>query len=69
MSSPQLRFAEHHTLYTVAQLVQLRRQMLQYARLLPRGPERNERRQIAASLRNLFRDKKWLDQHTAEGSR
>jgi hypothetical protein len=68
MSSPQLRFAEHHTLYTVAQLVQLRSQMLQQ-RLLPRGPERNERRQIAASLRNLFRDKKWLDQHTAEGSR
>ena len=66
----QLKPAEDHTYYTLSQLVQLRRQMLRYARSLPRGSsERNERRQIASSLRSLFRNKKWLDAHTVEGSR
>jgi hypothetical protein len=51
------------------QPVQLRRQMLLFARSLPRGsPERNGRRQIAASLRSLFRNKRWLDARTVEGS-
>ena len=61
--------ADDHTLYTPSQLVQLRRQLLRYARSLPRGSsERNDRRQIASSLRCLFRDKNWLDAHTVEGS-
>jgi hypothetical protein len=50
--------------YSTEQLAQLRRQMLRYARSLPPGPERNERRQIAASLRSLFRNKAWLDAYT-----
>jgi hypothetical protein len=44
--------------------------MLRFARSLPiKSSERNERRQIAASLRRLFRNKKWLDDHTVDGSR
>jgi hypothetical protein len=54
--------------YTKAELIDLRRQMLRFARSLPHGPERNARRQIARSLRNLFKNKKWLDAHTVEGS-
>jgi hypothetical protein len=48
------------------QLIQLRRQMLRFARSLPPGPERNGRRQIAASLRSLVRNTKWLAAHTIE---
>ena len=69
MPALQLTLAENYTRYTVPQLVQLRRQMLKYARLLPPGPERNERRQIASSLRSLFSDTAWLDAHTVDGSR
>jgi hypothetical protein len=70
MPSLQLKPADEHTRYSMSQLVQLRRQMLRFARSLPiRSPERNERRQIAASLRRLFRDKRWLDAHTVERSR
>jgi hypothetical protein len=50
-------------------LIDLRRKMLRFARLFPPGPERNERRQIAASLRSLFRNKVWLAANTVEGSR
>jgi hypothetical protein len=55
-------------LYAILELVELRRRMLRFARSLPRGPERNNRRQIAASLRSLFINKTWLDAHTVEGS-
>lgn len=69
MPSLQLKLVEDQTRYTRAELVQLRRRMLLFARSLPRGsPERNGRRQIAASLRSLFRNKRWLDAHTVEGS-
>ena len=44
-------------------LIQLHRRMLRYARSLPPGPKRNERRQIASSLHSLFRNKRWLDAH------
>jgi hypothetical protein len=55
--------------YTMSELLELRRQMLRFARSLPRGSnERIERRQIAASLRRLFRNKEWLAAHTVEGS-
>ena len=58
MPSLRPKLADDHTRYSIAQLVQLRRQMLRFARSLPRGSnERIERRQIAASLRSLFRNK------------
>jgi hypothetical protein len=69
MPSLQPKLADDHARYTHAQLVHLRRQMLRFARSLPRGSnERIERRQIAASLRSLFRNKAWRDAHTVEGS-
>ena len=52
--------------FTRSQLLELRRQMLRFARAAPRGPERNGRRQVAASLRSLFRNKRWLNAHTVE---
>jgi hypothetical protein len=58
--------AQDNFRYTMTQLLQLRRQMLRFARSLPPGPERNGRRQIAASLRRLFRNKMWLAAHTIE---
>jgi hypothetical protein len=62
--------ADYKILYNLAELVELRRTMLRFARSLPlRSSERNQRRQIAASLRTLFNDKKWLDANTVEGSR
>jgi hypothetical protein len=51
--------------YTMAELINLRRQMLRFARSLPIGPERNQRRQTAVSLRKLFENKAWLADHTA----
>jgi len=50
--------------YTMAELIHLRRQMLQFSRSTPRGPERKQHLQIAISLRRLFRNKAWLDAHT-----
>ena len=54
--------AEHR--YPMAELINLRRQMLRFARLLPIGAERNQRRQTARSLRKLFENKAWLADHT-----
>jgi len=51
-------------LYTMSELLELRRQMLRFARSFPPGPERNDRRQTADSLRRLFRNKEWLAAHT-----
>ena len=50
-------------LYTQAELFDLRRTMLLYARYFPPGPERNQHRQIALALGNLFKNKQWLDAH------
>jgi hypothetical protein len=55
-------------LYTHSQLLELRRQMLRFARSIPSRPERNGRRQIAVSLGNLSKNKTWLDAHTVERS-
>jgi hypothetical protein len=55
-------------LYSRAELIEHRRNILRYARSFPPGPERNQHRQIALSLRALFRSRKWLDTHTVEGS-
>ncbi len=53
---------------SIEEFVELRREMLRYARTFPPGAERNQRRQIALSLRGLFRNKAWLDSHTWEGA-
>jgi hypothetical protein len=55
-------------LYSRAELLELRRNILLYARSFPPGYERNQHRQIALSLCRLFHDAKWLDAHTLEGS-
>jgi hypothetical protein len=55
---------EERPRYTMAELVELRRQMLQFSRSTPRGPDRNQKLQIAISLRRLFRNKVWLDANT-----
>ena len=61
----QLKLTQDKTRYSYSQLLQLRRQMLRYARSWPRGSsERNQRRQTAGSLRSLFANKEWLDVHT-----
>jgi hypothetical protein len=62
------RITAFERLYSIAELVDLRRQMLRYSRSIPPGPERNQHRQIAMSLRFLFKNKEWLDAHTVEGS-
>ena len=50
-------------LYTRLELVEHRRNILRYARSFPPGPERNQHRQIALSLRALFRNRSWLEGH------
>ena len=50
-------------LYGKAELVEYRRNILRYARSFPPGPERNQHRQIALSLRALFRNGEWLQAH------
>jgi hypothetical protein len=55
-------------LYKLDELLELRRNMLRYARAFPQGSERNRHRQIADSLRSLFRGEKWLRAHTREGA-
>jgi hypothetical protein len=53
-----------HPLYGKAELIEQRRNILRYARSFPPGPERNQHRQVALSLRTLFKNTKWLDAHT-----
>jgi hypothetical protein len=48
---------------SIEEFIQLRREMLGYARAFPPGAKRNQRRQIALSLRGLFKNKAWLDTH------
>jgi hypothetical protein len=55
-------------LYSHAELVEMRRNILRYARTFPPGYERNQHRQIARSLYGLFHNAEWLDAHTLEGS-
>jgi len=62
------RNASPPCLYAMPELIEMRRQVLRFARSLPPGPERNNRRQIASSLRSLFRNESWLDAHTVEGA-
>lgn len=52
-----------HPLYSEAELLENRRNILRYARSFPPGPERNQHRQIARSLRALFRNREWREAH------
>jgi hypothetical protein len=58
---------QEQPLYTVDDLVEVRRQILRYARSFPPGSERNQHRQIALSLARLFRNKDWLAANTSDG--
>jgi hypothetical protein len=55
--------------YSLEELQLLRADVVRYARMFPPGSQRNQQRQIALSLRSLFKNKKWLDAHTVEGAR
>jgi hypothetical protein len=59
-----VRLASDPALYSKAELIELRRGILRYARSFPAGVARNQRRQIALSLRMLFNNEKWLESHT-----
>jgi hypothetical protein len=63
MSSVARILALDHSLHSKAELVETRRNILRYARLFPPSPERNQHRQIALSLRALFRNREWLEAH------
>jgi hypothetical protein len=47
--------------HSIEELVGIRRDMLRYARSFPPGADRNQRRQIALSIRTLFKNREWLD--------
>jgi hypothetical protein len=52
---------------TIAEFVEIRRNNLVSARVLPRSAERNQMRQIALSLRALLKNRKWLNANTSDG--
>ena len=54
-------------LYSKADLIEHRRNILRYARSFPPGSERNQHRQVALLFRALLKNKAWLDAHTVEG--
>jgi hypothetical protein len=58
---------ETDTRREMAYFIEMRRNVLRYARTFPPGGERNQHRQIALSLRSLSRNKKWLESHTLDG--
>jgi hypothetical protein len=60
--------SEFVRLYAIDELRVMRGEMLLYARMHPPGPQRNQRRQAALSLRSLLKNKDWLDTYTIEGS-
>ena len=51
-----------------ADLIEYRRNILRYARSFPPGPERNQHRQVASSLRALFKNREWLEAHVLKDS-
>jgi hypothetical protein len=67
MASLQRKLETEQIRYTIAQLTEMRRKILRFARSLPPGLERNRHRNIAGKLRDLFRNKSWLDAHTVAG--
>jgi hypothetical protein len=56
-----------HPLYCLDDLIEKRRNILRYARSFPPSAERNQHRQVAASLRVLFRNGNWLANNTNQG--
>jgi hypothetical protein len=66
MPSPN-RAPEPDTRREMAYFVEIRRNLLRYARTFAPGAKRNQHRQIALSLRRLFRNKTWLESHTLDG--
>jgi hypothetical protein len=58
---------ETDTRRELAYFIETRRNVLRYARTFPPGAERNGQRQIALSLRRLFRNETWLKAHTLDG--
>jgi hypothetical protein len=66
MTKPTLA-TPNHPLYCLDELIEKRRNILRYARTFPPGAERNQHRQIAVSLRVLFRNKNWLATNTNQG--
>jgi hypothetical protein len=58
-----LALALDHPLYSKAELIEHRRNILRYARSFPSGPERNQHRQVALSLRALFKNRGWREAH------
>ncbi|MGD0848439.1 hypothetical protein [Bradyrhizobium sp.] len=66
MTSATLPIPDHPH-YSLAELIEKRRVMLRYARTFPPGAERNQRRQIAVSLRALLRNRNWLTNNTNQG--
>jgi hypothetical protein len=58
---------EADTRREMAYFIELRRSVLRYARTFPPGAERDRHRQIALSLRRLFRNKTWLESHALDG--
>jgi hypothetical protein len=68
MPSVARTLALDHPLYSMAELIEHRRNILRYARSFPPGPERNQHRQIALSLRALFKKKDWLEAHVLNDS-
>jgi len=54
--------------YSRSEFDELRRVTLLYARSFPVGTERNQHRQVALSLRALFRNPKWLAAHTRDAA-
>ena len=58
---------ETDTRREMAHFIEMRRNVLRYARTFPPGGKRDQHRQIALSLRRLFRNKTWLESHTLDG--
>ena len=67
MSLAHKQTEEDQARYTFAELIEMRRQILRYACSMPPGPDRNQHRQVAVSLRRLFRNENWRDSHIVEG--
>jgi hypothetical protein len=55
-------------LYSLDELLELRRNVLRYARTFPPGDERNQHLQVAVALRALFKGEKWRRTHTLESA-
>lgn len=53
--------------YARDEMSSMRREALRLARVLPTGPERNQHRQVAKSLRSLLRNESWLKTRTIDG--